>query len=134
MRPAAIVTTLLLVGCAVTPRPAPVAVTPVELIARARELVGRTVQVPGYFRHDTDTWALWQSREAYRDVMTWRHGRNFNYWTQCITIYSRRPDLRRFGGRYVRFTGIVEIVPEDSLRGLWTCNEVAIQVVSARFR
>jgi hypothetical protein len=53
---------------------------------------------------------------------------------QCITIYSLGPDLARFAGRYVRFTGRVEIVPETSLSGLWTCNEVAIQVHSARFR
>jgi hypothetical protein len=134
MRAALIATALALFGCATGPRRPPIAITPVELSAQGRQIEGRTVMVSGYFRYDTDTRALWQSREAYRDVATWRHGRDFNYWSQCITVYSSGPDLSRFAGRYVRFTGRVEIVPEDDVRSLWTCNEVALHVRLARFR
>lgn len=135
-RLAAIMLSLAASACATTDRARPVAgqapdLSPVELIARSAELDGRIVTVSGYFTGGVDTRALWQSKKAWFDVKYWRHGHDYDYWTQCITLYNASDDinLQRLPDGPMRMTGKV-----FTEQGLWSCNAVSLAVTSVSKR
>lgn len=102
------------------------ALSPTGLIAMADARKGETVTLVGYFTWRTDTRALWENRDAHLDAERERKGRGFDYWAKCVTIYPAR-DVQRLSDHRVRVTGKVEVIGENDMRSLWTCNAVAIE-------
>lgn len=105
--------------------------SPVQLISRANEFNGPTVEVQGFYTSNTDNRALWESAAARLDAAERRRGPDFDYWSKCITIYSDRVNLFRYHNRNVRLTGRVTLVQPDELRHLWVCNAVSLEVTWA---